>query len=135
VLLEAHEIPDARERIKQLQAELDTLTAELRQRPPSDADINSETMDVLRSLYYLGIWFRLVADPMDEEQEQEGNAIMTVEPSVLKPYLRHIEAITVHTRKVGSGRASRHFFERGEMVFAEVVVASNMNAHFPLARF
>jgi DNA invertase Pin-like site-specific DNA recombinase len=121
VHLDAEFIPAAQEEIRRLQSERDLLEAELRKRPPSEADVNAEAMAVLRSLYWLGVCFRLQADPMDgpKYDEYEGARLIGDFSPEIRHWLRNISGIVVHTEKRGSGFGVRHRFVGGEIVFRE----------------
>lgn len=122
VLLNAENIPTAEDEIRRMQDERNELETELRKKPPSEEDINAETMEVLRSLYWLGICFRLTADPQDDWEsmlEAEGKACTLTGDftPMIRRFVRKIAGITVHSRIDGEGRRVRHTFERGEIAF------------------
>src|SRR5262249_33548115 len=147
-------VPAVQDEIRRWQAEREELEAELRKRPPTEQDVNDEAMEVLRCLYWLGIFFRIAADPMDpEEASAAGGA--TLEPNfkvALRPYLRHVSAITVHTEKregrpgvkkvakLENGKVvkkrvatgTRHVFLRGEIAFIGVGGVREKLNHHPL---
>jgi hypothetical protein len=96
---------------------------------------------VLRSLYWISVFFRLAADPQDpyttegpafvgEGPDEAGNFKAPDFTPELRPYLRHVSAITVHTRKEGKGTRTRHVFENGEMLLCGVGdVPGKVNSH------
>ena len=114
VLLDPDNIPAAEDEIRRLQAERAQLELELRKRPPSAADVNAEAMEILRSLHWLAIFFRLTADPQDPETT-EGACLTGDFSPALKQYLRNVSAITVYTKKEGRDTGTRHVFDRGEI--------------------
>ena len=125
--------------IGKMKATQDELRTELSKRPPTDKDINAETMEVLRSLYWLAIYFRSSAEQaeMSEEEREElyaeeGEWMITLaDPTAaLRPYLRKIAGITVYTRIEGHKTRTRHQFERGEIAFKPVGLdTNNLNPH------
>jgi DNA invertase Pin-like site-specific DNA recombinase len=113
-------ISDAQQEIRRLEDERGRLEAELRRRPPAEQDINAETMAVLRSLYWLALFFRLTADPQDDAYlEEHGSALTGDFTPALRSYLRHVAGITVHARVEGQGTRTRYVFERGEIAFRD----------------
>jgi DNA invertase Pin-like site-specific DNA recombinase len=158
-LLDPEFIPDTQEQIRRWQAERKELEVELRRKPPSEKDINTLALEVLRSLYWMGYYFRVAAQQSryTAEQLQEfawqaadelgGTlAVSTLDnPALaLRPYLRKIAGITIHTTRRGGkkvtkratwtdGRGvrryaerevvcgSRHIFRGGEILFRGIV--------------
>jgi site-specific DNA recombinase len=121
VLLDADNIPAAQDEIRRLRSERALLEAELKKRPPTESDLNSEVMSILRTLYWLGIYFRLHADPMDPENAEEhgGASLIGDFAPAIRHWLRDVSAIVIHTRKNGTGYATRHAFIGGEIAFRE----------------
>jgi DNA invertase Pin-like site-specific DNA recombinase len=126
ILLDPENIPDAQERIRQLDAERGALENEIKEcRPVPEQDVNAEALEVLRSLYWLTLYFRLAAQgdsPGDEEtgDAPEGAVLSGNFAAAVRPYLRKLSGITIHTCISGSGNATRHTFERGEITFTPV---------------
>jgi hypothetical protein len=119
--LDPEYIPDAQKEIRRLEAERVELEADLRKRPPSTADVNARATALLRSLYWMALYFRLAADPMDPEKQlaEEGRACGLggdFRPEV-RHHLRAVSAITIHTRKKGRGAGTRYRFDWGEICF------------------
>jgi DNA invertase Pin-like site-specific DNA recombinase len=127
VLLDPENIPAAQDRVTKLREERTALEADLQKRPPSEAEVNAEVMDVLRGLYWTCFWFRAAAvecgkDPNDATDwgDQLNNGCLTIvtggakSPEVRR-YLRQIAGIDIHTRKEPWGKRTRHVFERGEI--------------------
>jgi hypothetical protein len=112
-LKDADNIPAAEGEIRQMQTEWERLNLELAKKPPTEKDINAEVTEMLRSLYWLSIYFRLTADP----EAQEGACLTGDFRPALKGYLRKIKSMTIHTRITGEGRGTRHVFEYGEVAF------------------
>jgi hypothetical protein len=101
------------------------LEAELRRKPPTEKDINDETIAVLRALHWMAYYFGVAADQMrfTEEQRAEYGAYMTTDnpAATLRPWVhRHIEAIKVHTRLGGGGVRTRHKLLGGVIAFKTV---------------
>jgi hypothetical protein len=121
-----------------MQRQREELTRLLSQKPPSEEDVNALATDVLRSLYWMAVYFRCLADPVDPEtgEYRDGTpcdgAYLEVTPAAVKPYLTHISGITVHTRIVGRGSGIRHEFLGGEIAFREAGDGTcNLNPHLP----
>jgi site-specific DNA recombinase len=134
VLLDAGNIPAAQEKIKRMQTALDQVEMELRQKPPTEDDINAEVLQVLRTLYWWWLYFDNAANPKDPETT-EGWVLSGDFSDALKPFLRHIDKIVVRTIKSGSGQATRHVFDSGELWLPRVVViTSKSNLHEQLQR-
>ncbi len=136
VLLDPTNIPTAEDEIRRLEAEHGQLELELRKRLPTETDVNAETMELLRSLYWLGTYFRHAATPMEEYVKRcdDGGWFLTCDnwSPLLKPYLLNVSAITVHTSKQPSDKGrcngTRHAFQRGEIAFKPVgPVTGNLN--------
>jgi hypothetical protein len=116
-LLDPEFIPDTQEQICRWQAEREELEVEIRRQPPSEQDINTLALEVLRSLYWMGYYFRVAAQQSrytaEQLQEFAGQAsddlggtlaVSTLDnPALaLRPYLRKIAGITIHTiRRAG----------------------------------
>src|SRR5262249_12310116 len=139
VLLDPENIPTAQEEIRRLQAELQEIEGELRKRPPTEAEVHTEALEVLNSLVGLGFYFRIAArhgeagypDPDTLDQWNDLSLFRNYSEFV-RPFLRRISGITVHTRIVGYGNGIRHTFLRGEIAFSSVgVTTSNLNPHRP----
>ncbi len=127
--------------IERLKAERELLEAELRKRPPSEADVSAEAMEVLRSLYWLGILFRSAAqewgrdpdNPDDWMDVECGSSFFgSVKTPAVRQCLRRIAGITVHTRLEGKSTRTRHVFEGGEIAFGSVgPKPRDLNPHHP----
>lgn len=135
VLLDPENIPTAQEQIRQWRTEREQLELELRKKPPTEQDVNAETLSVLRSLYWLEILFRLAAEPKLSEQPKAPGGFAMSQSSLrarLRPYLRHVSTITIFSNKVGRGNGTRYVFEKGEIAFELVgPVRGNLNPHRP----
>jgi hypothetical protein len=102
---------------------------ELRRRPPTEQDVNAEAMEVLRSLYWLAVYFRLTARPQDLETT-EGACLTGDFSPAIRRWLRNVSGITVHTSIRGQGNGTRNVFERGEIAFSTVGPdTGNLNPH------
>ncbi len=144
VLLDAEFIPTAQDEIRRWQTELDGSEQELRERPPTEQDINEETLELLRSLRTLGTAFstlpHLQEDVDDTVYEpgslaaalSSGGSLRDHYMAEVKRALRQISGITVHSRIVRQGKRIRHAFERGEINFQSVRVNGiGVNPHPP----
>jgi hypothetical protein len=106
VLLDADLIPDAQDRIRQIEGELTAVEKELREtKPPAEKDINAETLEILDALAFMSLHFRAVSEGFDNWRPQCRKAI------------KKIAGITIHTIINGSGKGTRHQFESGEIAF------------------
>jgi DNA invertase Pin-like site-specific DNA recombinase len=125
VLLDPEYIPAAQDKLRQMQKDMQQLETELRKKPPTEQDVNAEATEVLRALYWLAIYFRLVAHPNDpDDPELVGTGWFLVgdfRPAI-RPFLARIAGITVYTRIEGRGTRRRHLFERGEIALDRVGV-------------
>jgi hypothetical protein len=121
VLLDAENIPAAQERIRGLQNDLSAIDAELSRQPPIEADINAEAIEVLRSLYWLGVAFSSIAQgPWTDESE----GIEFPRDSLpVRRWLQTLQRITVRTERTGERNATRYRFLGGEI---------HLNGHFEL---
>lgn len=136
-LIDEENIPRVQDEIRGWMAERAGLEGELKKRPPSAADVNAETTEVLRSLYWLGHYFRSAGqecgksglDDWSEwvENASDANGGQPVafltgagKSPMLRQYLRRIAGITVHTRIEGRRTRIRHKLERGELSFFPV---------------
>src|SRR5262249_31324905 len=102
---------------------------QLRQRPPTEKDVNAEATEVLRALYWLMIKFRGAAnpkgnfrlttkEPAEDDPAYENGPITWGDFSpALRRYLRHISAIKVFTDGTGEGGGRRNKKIRGEILF------------------
>ncbi len=121
VLLDAENIPTAQDQIRKMQTERTELEVELRKKPPTEADVNAEALEVLRNLHWLGVLFRAAAEGAGGYPEYfEGARIEVPDPTRLRPFLRSVAGIKVHTRIEGHGRRTRHVLEGGEIAFGPV---------------
>jgi DNA invertase Pin-like site-specific DNA recombinase len=120
-LVDPENIPAIQDEIRRLKAEKEALEKELRKQPRTEKDINAETTDLLRSLYWLrvGFWSAAEEATYTEEQRAEHGAFFTGmgESPSLKRFLGRIAGITVHTRVEGKGNGVRYVFEQGEIAF------------------
>src|SRR5262249_62158045 len=98
VFLDESNIPIAQEEIRRLQLERERLEMELRRRPPTESDVNAEATAVLRSLYWLALFFRLAADPHDPDFSTGGWVIEGDFSPELKGYLSHVAGVKGYTR-------------------------------------
>lgn len=130
VLLDAANIPAAQERIRELDEQRAELENDLAQsNPPTEQDVNRITLGVLNDLYSLAAACRVLAVPVDADWEVHGS-LESAAPKAIRRFLANVSHITVHTTKSGSGTATRHTFDRGEIVLAAVgAVTSNGNPH------
>src|SRR5262249_46231940 len=104
-------------------------------KPPSDSDINTETLDLLRDLYFLAFYFRAYADPKgtnfiqvgpgdkepepDDLAEFEGPVLIGDLKPMLKNHLLKIERIDVCTEIwYTSGGQARHRLLGGAISFS-----------------
>src|SRR5262249_18050946 len=110
VLLDADNIPAAQEKIRELDEERQALETELRKRPPQQADVNAEALEVLRSLYWLSVLFRSAAESVAIGDEMEARLEAGWEgawfsgadkSAALRRFLRKIAGITCNTRIEG----------------------------------
>jgi DNA invertase Pin-like site-specific DNA recombinase len=129
-LLDPSNIPAVQEQIRGWEQLLAELEIELRKKPPTEQDINAEAMEVLRALYWLGVLFREAANPQDPETTEGPVLTGAKECLALRRFLRHIESITVHTKKEGRGSGTRHVLECGEIRLKIIgSVTGNLNPH------
>jgi hypothetical protein len=129
-------IPGVQEEIKRFEAEKDQLIVELRRKPKTEQDINTQTLELLNSLYWMSMLFAAAADEilyygdgspeaLDAAPGNEGNEGGAV-PLGAAEEIRHcrllrcIASIDVHTTITGSGNALRHRFEYGEITYREM---------------
>jgi hypothetical protein len=142
VLLDPDNIPAAQAEIRRLESECQSVNAELSKRPPSEADVNAEATEVLRSLYWLGILFRSAAqecgrdpdEPEDWQDLAEGGAyfVGSAKTCGFREYLRKIAGITVHTQVEGWKTRRRHVLKGGEIALHPVrVKTGDLNPHNP----
>jgi DNA invertase Pin-like site-specific DNA recombinase len=130
VLLDPENIPTAQEEVRRMEAERGELEAELRKRPPSDADINAEATEVLRSLYWLRLLFVSAANESGGVPYTDGEYVPEAEgyyaglrgaqDPALRRYLSRIAGITIHTSIKGTGIGVRHTFLGGEIAFRKL---------------
>jgi DNA invertase Pin-like site-specific DNA recombinase len=103
--------------IRKMKVTRDELQAELRKRPPSDEEVNAETLEVLGALLRMASYFLAAAE--DGETPEE-----------MRPFLRKVAGITAFTRIEGQGTRRRHHLERGEIVFRTVGLDNrSLNPH------
>jgi site-specific DNA recombinase len=130
-LIADENLPGYQQQMRDWQTELEQVQAELRKRPPTAEDINAEALEVLRSLWWLKVAFRLTANPPDPdgeapdgfgEREDEGSwgTLVGDWRPVVKQCVRGIESVVVHTEVSGQGGRTRHRLLSGEITFAPV---------------
>jgi DNA invertase Pin-like site-specific DNA recombinase len=109
--------------IRKMKATRAVLEEELRKGPPTEKDINRETLEVLRALYWMALWFDVAAEQAEMTDDQrfelhEGPIFTLDNPSeALRPYLRKIAGITCRTEIEGHGNRTRHRFLGGDIEF------------------
>jgi DNA invertase Pin-like site-specific DNA recombinase len=135
-LLDPENIPAVQDKIREMLAEKEVLEAELRKTPPTEADINDETMEVLQSLSLMAWYFRFAAQVKSYEEDWDGDDGVAVWGDVrpeCRRILRSITGITVHTTITGRGNGVRHSFLKGEIEFRGGVRVDpgNLNPHRP----
>jgi hypothetical protein len=128
-LLDPENIPAVQDELRRLRTERDTLTEELRKRPPTEQDINAETLDVLQSLEFMAMFFRTAAQP----DFRPGYLFWPMVTQECGEMLRKIAGITVDTRVGGKGTRVRHVFQAGKVEFRPVGGSTGqVNPHLPL---
>jgi hypothetical protein len=87
--------------------------SDLARQPPTEADINAETMEVLRSLYWLGVAFGSIArGPWTDESE--GIEIPR-DSLAVRRWIQALQGITVRSERTGRRQGTRYRFLRGEI--------------------
>lgn len=106
-LVKPENIKSVEDTIELMSKQRDTMLLEL-QSAPTQQDINQMVLRVLRKLYMLA----------------------TLDPQRLRPALREIRQIVVHSDKTGKGPRTRHELKRVEVQIPGVrTVSSNLNRH------
>ncbi len=116
-LLDPENIPAVEAEIRRLKAERDQLELELRKRPPTEREVNAETLGLLRTLAWMELDFRLAGENAEYFRTKGATYCFATSSKTL---LRSVAGITVHTRIDGRGNGIRHAFERGEICFRPV---------------
>jgi DNA invertase Pin-like site-specific DNA recombinase len=126
-LVEPQHIPSIQQQIEDWQTERNQLDLELAKKPPTEPDLNTEALEVLRALYWLSTFFRMAAvDPNKPPETEAGEWLLLGDfRPHLKPYLRKLAGITVHTQLQGTSRRTRHIFASGEIALMPRLDAPN----------
>ena len=102
VLLDAENIPTAQDQIRKMQTERTELEVELRKKPPTEADVNAEALEVLRNLHWLGVLFRAAAEGAGGYPEYfEGGKDRSARPNpvaAVPPFCRRHQGPHPHRR-------------------------------------
>lgn len=132
--VEPENIGPVQEEIRRMKGERSELEAGLKKKPPTEADLNGQALEVLNSLWWLrhlfwsavqeathttpADWTEL-AEEIRAEYPDASPAFLTGAASspLLKRYLRSIVKVVCHSQKTGQKQGTRHKFLRGEIVF------------------